>query len=205
MSDLVLEVQKREKTGKNVNRQLRASGSVPAVVYGGADLDPAVIKVETRKIQDLLRKSADDNPVFLLKLAGTDQKRHCMIREMHTDAITGQVLHIDFQRVDMNKEVQVAVRIELQGTAVGVKTDGGLLDFVTREVEIWSMPDSIPGQIDLNVESLQVGQHVEAGQLELPEGVRLAGSEDIVILSIHGKAVSEDDEDEEGEEAEEVV
>lgn len=195
MSDLVLEVQKREKTGKNKNRQLRAAGSVPAVVYGRG-LDPVVIKVETRKVEDLLRKTADENPVFLLKLAGTEQSRHCMIRELFTDAITGEVLHIDFQRIDMTKEIHVSVRIELHGTPVGVKTDGGLLDFVTREVEIWSMPDSIPGHIDLDVSALHVGQHVEAGQLALPEGVRLADDDDKVIVSIHGKSNASDDGDE---------
>lgn len=198
MSELVIEVQSREKTGKNHNRRLRAAGEVPAVVYGSG-LDPAAIQVDRKTVDELLRKTEGDNPVFLLKLAGTDKSRHCMIRELLTDPITGSMLHIDFQRIDLKKEVHVSVQIELHGTPVGVKTDGGMLDFVTRELEIWALPNSIPPRLDLDVSELLVGQHVEAGQVELPEGVRLETEPERVVVSIHGKAAAEEDEVEEDE------
>lgn len=203
MSDLVLEVHSRETTGKNHNRRLRAEGKVPAVVYG-IGKDPAVIQVDRRKVVELLRDMADESPVFLLQMAGTDQKRHCMIRELLTDPISGTVMHIDFQRVNMEEEIQVAVRVDLIGTPKGVKDDGGMLDFVTREVSILALPNAIPGHIDLDVTALEVGVHVEAGQLELPEGVRLADDEESrVIVSIHGKQVAEavGEEDAEADEA----
>ena len=198
MSEIVLEVQSREKTGKNSNRRLRAAGEIPAVVYGSG-IDPAVIQVQRKSIADLMRKTEGDNPVFLLKLAGTDKSRHCMIRELLTDPISGEMLHIDFQRIDLSKEVQVAVQIVLHGVPVGVKTDGGMLDFVTRELEISALPNSIPPHLDLDVSELLVGQHVEAGQIELPDGVRLETDADRVVVSIHSQTVA-DEEDEEEEE-----
>ncbi len=194
MSELVIEVQSREKTGKNHNRRLRAGGEVPAVVYGSG-LDPAAIQVDSKTVRDLLRKTEGDNPVFLLKLAGTDKSRHCMIRELLTDPITGRYIHIDFQRIDLKKEVHVSVQVELHGTPVGVKTDGGMLDFVTRELEIWALPNSIPARLDLDVSELLIGQHVEAGQVELPEGVRLETDPERVVVSIHSQTVVEEEEE----------
>ena len=197
MSEMTLEVQKREAQGKNVNRRLRAAGMVPAVVYGRGR-DPLSIQVERRSVEELLRKTDGDNPVFLLKLAGTDQSRHTMIRELDMDPVNGSMIHIDFQRINMDESVRVSVHIELHGTAYGVKTDGGILDFVTREVEVECKPDKIPSHLDLDVTELHIGQHVEASVLEMPEGVELVDDPTRTIVSIVGKQ-REEVEDAEGE------
>lgn len=202
MSDLILEVEPREAGGKNVNRRLRASGQIPAVVYG-LGRDPVTIQVPRREIEKLLRDTADQNPVFRLHLAGTEKSRHVMIRETHADAITGEILHLDFLRIDMDAELEVSVPIELHGTPVGVKTHDGILDFVTREVLIRCLPDKIPGHLDLDVSALDIGDHVEASALGLPEGVALVEDEDRVIVSIHMRA--EEPEEDEDELAEPVV
>lgn len=198
MSDMTIEVQQREAKGKNVNRRLRASGLVPAVVYGG-DRDPVAIQVEGRKVRDLIKKAGSENAVFLLQLAGTSKSRHTMIRELETDSITGEMIHIDFQRVNMDEVVRVEVPIEVHGLAVGVKLDGGILDFVTREVEVECLPDAIPQHLDVEVSELHVGQHLEAGDLQLPDGVTLITDANRVIVSIAGKA-KEEEVDEEGTE-----
>ncbi len=186
MSEMTLEVQKREAQGKNVNRRLRAAGMVPAVVYGRGR-DPLTIQVERRRVEQLLRETDGDNPVFLLKLAGTDQSRHTMIRELDMDPVNGNMIHIDFQRINMDELVRVSVHVELHGTAYGVKTDGGILDFVTRELEVECKPDQIPSHLDLDVTELHIGQHVEAGALEIPEGVTMIDDPSRVIVSIVGK------------------
>ncbi len=198
MSELVLEVHRRDAIGKNANRRLRAGGEVPAVVYG-AGLDPAPIRVPERKVLEILRSGSGSNAVFLLKLHGTDKKRHAMIRELQTDALTGEMIHIDFQRILMDQTVRVMVPVELEGEAEGVKTEGGLIDFVTREVEVECLPGVIPTHIVLDVTDLHVGQHVEAGDLELPEGVELHADPERVIISLTVRRVVE----EEVEEAEE--
>ena len=183
MSEIVLEVHERQETGKNANRRLRTGGEVPAVVYG-AGLDPAAIRVRERRVEEILRSGSGGNTVFLLQLHGTDQKRHAMIRELQSDSLTGEMIHIDFQRISMDQKIKVMIPIELQGEAEGVKTDGGLLDFVTREIEVECLPNAIPEHIDLDVTPLHIGQHVEASQLELPEGVELHMDPERVIVSV---------------------
>lgn len=198
MSHLEIEVEKRETRGKNANRRLRTGGRIPAVVYGGG-LDPLAIQVGKRQFEDLLRTAGSENAVFLLKLAGTAESRHTMIREMQQDAVTGELIHVDFHRILLDRKVRAMVPIELHGTAEGVKNEGGLLDFVTREVEVECLPDKIPINLTVDVSPLHVGQHLEARQLELPEDVTLHVEPERVIVSVSGRRGGAEDEVEEEE------
>ncbi len=195
MSEIVLEVQQREAQGKNANRRLRAGGEVPAVVYG-AGLDPAPIRVQERKVEEILKSGSGGNTVFLLKLPGTDKKRHAMIRELQTDSLTGEMIHLDFQRILMDQTVKVMIPVELEGEAEGVKTEGGLLDFVTREIEVECLPSNIPQSVQLVVSELHIGQHVEASELEVPEGVELLTDAERVIVSVALQKVVEEEVEE---------
>ncbi|HWM89970.1 MAG TPA: 50S ribosomal protein L25 [Thermoanaerobaculia bacterium] len=189
MSDMTIEVHKREKTGKGANRRARSGGLIPAVVYGGGK-DTIPIQIDRKSMLDLMKKAGSEHPVFLLKLG--DNQRHAMIREMQTHPISRQVLHIDFQRVMMDQKIRVQVPIELVGTSYGVKTQGGVLDFVTREVEVECLPGDIPKQIELDVTELHTAQHVEAGALKLPEGVVLHDAPDKVIVSVAHSRVEDE-------------
>jgi large subunit ribosomal protein L25 len=183
MDELTLEVEPRAESGKNSNRRLRGRGLVPAVVYGGGR-DPLPIQVDKRTLLNLMRSTEGHNPVFLLQLAGTDKSRHAMIREMQIDPVSRHVLHVDFQRVLMTENVRVAVHVELVGVPYGVKTDGGLLDFVTREIHVECTPDKIPAKVEVDVSELHIGQHIEAKDLVLPEGVALTDEPGRVIASV---------------------
>ena len=183
MAELNLEVHPRQESGKNANRRLREQGLVPAVVYG-AGREPLPIQVDRKTLLDLMRDTQGHNPVFLLQLAGTEKSRHAMIREMQVHPVSRRILHVDFQRVVMTEKVRVAVHLELQGTPVGVKVDGGLLDFVTRELHVACTPDKIPAKIVADVSALHIGQHVEARELTLPEGVELLDEPGRVIASV---------------------
>ena len=183
MAEMTIEVQPREERGKNSNRRLREEGLVPAVVYGGGR-DPLAVQVNKKTLLELMRSTEGHNPVFLLQLAGTGKSRHAMIREMQIDPVSRQLLHVDFQRVLMTEKVRVAVHVELVGVPYGVKTEGGLLDFVTRELHITCTPDKIPAKVEIDVSELHIGQHVEAGQIELPEGVELTDEPGRVIASV---------------------
>jgi large subunit ribosomal protein L25 len=180
-----IEVQPREETGKNANRRSRARGKIPAVVYGGGK-ESVSIEVDRKTLVDMMKGHGGENPIFLLKLG--DKDRHAMIRNLQVDPVSRQVIHIDFQRVLMDQKVKVAVPVELVGTALGVKTEGGLLDFVTREVHVECLPGQIPKHLEADVTSLHIGQHVEIRDLKVPEGVVVLDEPDKVIVSIgHGK------------------
>ncbi len=190
MSELTIEVQKREKTGKGANRRARSGGLIPAVVYGGGK-DSVSIQIDRKSMLDLMKKAGSENPIYLLKLTEGGE-RHAMIREMQTDPITRQVLHIDFQRVMMDQKVRVQVPVELTGVSYGVKTQGAVLDFVTREVHVECLPGDIPKAIELDVTGLHAGQHAEARDLKLPKGVTLLDEADRVICSVtHAKSEEE--------------
>lgn len=185
MSEMTIEVQRREELGKNANRRARAAGMIPAVVYGGGR-ESAAVQVNRRTFLELFRGShgVDQSKILLLKLADTGQERHAMIRDLQIDPISRQVVHIDFQRVLMDQRVRVTVPIEIKGTAYGVKTEGGVLDFVVREVHVECLPGDIPPHIDLDVTNLHVGHHIEAGKLQLPEGVTLLDEPERVIVAL---------------------
>jgi len=198
MSEITIEVNQREETGKNANRRLRASGFIPAVVYGGGK-DSVSIQVQKQVIHDLLRQEGGEHAVFLLKLAGTDKSRHTMVRDVDIDAVSRQIIHIDFQRVLMTEKVKVMVGIELLGTPEGVKNEGGVMDFITRDVEIESLPGDLPAKLTLDVSALNIGDHLEAKDLEIPEKVELMEEPGRVIVSVAHSRVSDVVEEAEAE------
>jgi large subunit ribosomal protein L25 len=183
---MTIEVQPRNETGKNANRRARAAGKIPAVVYGGGK-DSVAIEVDRKTLVDLMKGHSGENPIFLLKLG--DKERHAMIRHTDIDPLSRHVIHIDFQRVLMDQKIRVAVPVELTGIAVGVKVEGGMLDFITREVHIECLPGQIPRHLEVDVTEMHIGQHVAAKDLKLPEGVVLLDEPDKVLASLsHGRA-----------------
>lgn len=197
MNELKIEVAPRERTGKNESRRLRAAGKIPGVVYG-AGKDPMSVAVERSIMLELMRKGSD-NAIYLLSLQGTDRSRHVMIKEMDIHPVTRRVRHIDFQRIVLDEAVQVDVAVEPVGTPEGVKNEGGILDFVTREVEVECLPTLIPEKIEIDVSALHIGQHIEAADLELPEGVTLLEPPERVILGVELPQMPEEEEEEEDE------
>jgi large subunit ribosomal protein L25 len=197
MSEMNIQVEKRENIGSNASRRLRGEGIVPAVVYGGGR-DSVAINVDRRKVLELLRSAAGENTIFLLNLGKTGKQRHAMIREMQVNPLTGEILHIDFQRILLTETLQVDVPIELVGIPEGVKTDGGLLDFMTREVSVECLPTDIPNQLEVDVTKLHIGDHVEAKDIPLPDKVTLITEGDRVIASVTHARVAEETGEEEG-------
>ena len=108
-----IEVQPREKLGKNANRRLREQGYIPGIVYGG-DRGPVPIAIKERDVWDMLHAETGENTVRLLKLAGTDKQRHVMVKDYQIDPITKRLVHADFMRVDVDQVVEVSVPIEIR-------------------------------------------------------------------------------------------
>lgn len=183
MSEMTIQVEKRERTGKGGSRESRRKGMIPGVVYGGGK-DSVPIQLDRKTFVEMMKKSDSENPIFLLKLSDSGQERHAILRDLQRDPVSRMVIHLDFQRIEMNQKVHVTVPIELVGTAVGVKTEGGLLEFITRELKIECLPGDIPNHIEVDIAGLHVGQHIEAGALQLPDGVTLFDDPEKVIVTL---------------------
>lgn len=199
MSEMTIQVEKRERTGKGGSRESRRKGMIPGVVYGGGK-DSVPIQLDRKTFVEMMKKSDSENPIFLLKLSDSGQERHAILRDLQKDPVSRMVIHLDFQRIDMNQKVHVTVTIELVGTAVGVKTEGGLLEFITRELKVECLPADIPNHIEVDISGLHVGQHIEAGAVKLPEGVTLHDDPEKVIVTLgHVRTEETSAEDRSGE------
>jgi large subunit ribosomal protein L25 len=183
MKTIELNVERRTETGKNEARRSRARGKIPAVVYG-AGKPNVPIHLERRALTDAFRAGAGENAIFLLKLAGSDQSRHAMIRELARDPVSREPLHIDFVRVLMDAKIKVKVPIEVTGIARGVKADGGILDFVTREVEIECLPGNIPAHLPIDVSDLGIGDALRISSLLAVEGVTVVDDPEKVLVHV---------------------
>jgi large subunit ribosomal protein L25 len=183
MKTIELNVERRTETGKGEARRARAKGRIPAVVYG-AGKPNVPIHLERRALTDAFRAGAGENAIFLLKLGGSDQSRHAMIRELSRDPVSREPLHIDFVRVLMDAKIRVNVPIEVVGIAKGVKTEGGILDFVTREVEVECLPGNIPAHLPLDVTELSIGDMLRVASLAAVEGVTILDDPDKVLVHV---------------------
>ena len=166
--ELVEATPRTEVANKNDNRRLRRAGKIPAVVYG-AGKDPIALVVEPKQITRILHSKAGHNTIFDLKV-GSDVAK-AMIVDWQYEPIKGSVMHIDLKRIAMDKPMRVSVPVQLMGVPEGVRTQGGILDLVQREVEIECLPADIPTQIEVDVTGLVFGQVLRVS--DLPHGGKL--------------------------------
>lgn len=192
MGELVIEVERRERFGKGANRKLRAQGLIPAVVYGGGK-EPVPVVVDRKAVTELLHQEKGKNTIFLLRMKGTKQERHAMLKDYQVDPITQQYIHLDFIRVMKGQHVRVEVPVELVGESVGVKA-GGFLDFAGRSLHLECPADAIPEKIQVNIARLHIGQHITAGDVPLPAGVKLLDDPHKVLVTIEGRGGAVEEE-----------
>jgi large subunit ribosomal protein L25 len=183
MAEVTLEVTRRERSGKEYAKKLRQDGKIPAVVYGGHK-EPVAITVERKAVSDLIQKSDHGTrSIFLLKMSGTDQQRHAMIKDMQMDPISRRMTHIDFVRVVMDEVVRVTVPVNIIGNSIGVK-EGGILDWQIRELHVECLPNAIPDKIDVDITNLGAHEQVRVSDLQLPDGVKVAEDVHRVIVGV---------------------
>lgn len=183
MKTIELTVERRSTRGKNEARRTREAKKIPAVVYG-AGKDTVPITVDTRALSDAFRGGAGENAIFLLRLQGSDQSRHAMIKEFQRDPVTRRPVHLDFVRVLMDTKIRVGVPVEIVGVARGVKVDAGILDFVTREIEIECLPGNIPEHLPVDVSDLGIGDALRVSAIQAPEGVTIMEDPERVVVHV---------------------
>src|SRR5580765_8152563 len=158
----VLEARARTPGNKNAARRVRRDGKVPAVVYG-AGKDAVSVAVDPRQVKLILHSKTGHNTIFDLALDG--EKTKAMIVDWQYEPIKGSLLHIDLKRIAMDKKLVVAVPIVLKGEAAGVKTEGGILEQMLREVELECLPGDIPASIEADVTDLVFGKVIRVEDL----------------------------------------
>jgi large subunit ribosomal protein L25 len=183
MDAITLAVERRTETGKNEARRVRRAGKVPGIVYGAGKPSVPVV-VDRKALIDAFRGGARENAIYLLKMAGTDQTRHAMIKLLQRDPVSLEMLHVDFIRVLMDTRVRVRVPLELTGTAYGVKSEDGILDFVTREVEIECLPGDIPSAIQVDVSELHMNQSLRVSEIARSEAYRVVEDAERVVAHV---------------------
>ena len=165
--EATLDAVKREGRGKNEANRLRAGGKMPAVVYGtrkdGQAPEGVAVAVDPKAVLRILRSDSGANTLINLKLDGGESR--VMVKEYQLDPITHQLLHADFYQLAMDKAITVTVPVVLKGEPRGVKLQGGLLDFVTREIQVQCLPTDIPEHIDVDVTELMLNQSVRLRDL----------------------------------------
>jgi len=161
--EAVLDAVTRNTRGKNEARRLRVAGKIPAVVYGaqkaGDAPAPEAVAVDPKPFMKILRSSSGFNTLITLKIAGGNDAR-VLVRNVQLDPISSHLLHADFYRVNMDRKIKVTVPVTLMGESRGVKVDGGILDFVHREIEVEVLPAEIPNSIEIDVTNLGIGDAI---------------------------------------------
>lgn len=180
--DITVTAEVRSTRGKNEARRTRRAGQIPAVVYG-AYQDPVSVAINPREIMKIVRSNTGYNTIFTLSIAG-GESTPVMVVDQQVDPIKGTLLHADLKRIDLSKRIKVTVPVHTEGEPTGVKVQGGLLEIITRSVEIECLPDEIPESFTVNVSDLAIGQSRRASDVGLAGSMKLVSPPDSVIAHV---------------------
>jgi large subunit ribosomal protein L25 len=187
-----LSAQTRSGAGRNSVKKLRATGQVPAVIYG-ATHSATNLQLGARQIRDVLAHATGEQMLVELEISGGEgvSSKLALIQSVQHHAVRGDILHVDFHAIAENEKLHAHVVVETSGESIGVKTYGGLLVMMLHSVEVECLPKDLPSRIVVDVSALNVGDAVHLRDLKLPEGVHYRGDADITVLRITGATVSE--------------
>ena len=189
--DATLEGVKREGRGKNEANRLRAAGRIPAVVYGskkeGKTPEGVALTVDPKVLLRILHSESGANTLINLRVDGTEAR--VMVKEYQLDPVTHQLLHADFYALAMDKAITVTVPIVLKGEARGVKQEGGIIDFITRDIEVHCLPTDIPENIPVDVTELNLHDSIRMKDLvQGPKWKAMTDGETMIVHVVMPKA-----------------
>lgn len=178
----------RNVFGKNASRRIRQEGMIPAILYG-ADTVSIPLTLNKKDVFAILKAETGENTIF--RISFNSETRNTMIKELQKDPVTDEILHADLIQIVMDNVISVSVPIVLVGEAVGVKAEGGFVDFVTREVEIECLPKNIPEQLEIDISSLHLHQSLKVEDLSSPGEITLVTDPNTVVVLIHAPTKEE--------------
>ena len=184
MKSVALKAFPRSQTRHGGVKKLRASGRVPAVIYG-RQAQPQNLEVSAKEIGDLIHHSVSEN--LLVDLAVQDDarpKRLALVQEIQHHPLSGGILHVDFHEVAENEKVTVMVPLETVGEAAGVKSGEGVLEHVLFKIKVRALPKDLPEQIVVDVSHLELGKAIHLGEIKVPAGVEVLGDKSIPVIAV---------------------
>ena len=188
-TDTVVPAQIRETRGKNEARRTRRSGLIPGVIYG-AFKDPVSIAIDPKAVNKIIRSKTGHNTIFNIEVKEVETTPVMVVDEQH-DPVRGHLLHVDLKRIDLTKRIRVSVPVHTAGEPAGVKTQGGLLEVITRSIEIETLPEDIPESYIIDVTELLIGQSKRASDIPMAGSIKLLSAPETVIAHCVGMRAEE--------------
>ena len=182
---LVIKAETRKEVGKNAAGRLRRQGLVPAILYGGKTASQP-LTLKKKDILEILKSQTGENTIFRVTI--DSQEKDVMLKDIQINPVTDELTHVDLIEISMDKPVRVAVPVELVGEPVGVKVEGGVADFLLRELEVECLPREIPEAIKIDISNLHIHQSIKVQNLDLPAGVRVYADPNAAIVVISSVA-----------------
>ena len=198
MAKSELNVETRVRTGKGGSRKVRRDGLVPAVVYGKG-IEALNLRLDPKALQQAVATEAGWNTLITLKGDGPFDGLVVILKDMQIDAIRRNPTHIDFLAIDLKKTLAVMVPVQPVGKSQG-EIEGGTLQLVRHEIEVYCLPTNIPTSIEIDVTALNIGEVVHIDEVSLPEGVESQHDVNFTVLTVVGRMAEEVEVDEEAEE-----
>ena len=180
MAELILKTDTQREMGTRPSRRLRRSGRIPGVVYGLGG-ESVAVAVDARELRAALNTDAGLNALLTLDVGGDRQLS--LVKELQHHPVRNEVIHVDFIRVDADVAVEVEVRMVLEGEATAVTNEDGVVDQAAFTIRVLAKPEAIPNELSIDISEMVMGDTVRAGDLELPEGVELAGDPEELVAS----------------------
>ena len=204
MEQIDLKTHVRKTIGKGPARTLRREGRIPAVLYG-PKTDSMMLSIDFKEFDQIVKKANIGSVLLNLQIQnGQTLTRSAMIRELQTNPVTGAFLHVDFYEIDMQRKIKVSVPVVTRGKSAGVE-EGGLVQIVRRELEVFCLPTAIPEAIEVDISDLTIGDSIHVQEIPLPGDIELAADVDFTVITVLAPKVEEVVEEEELEEGEEAA
>lgn len=182
MAQTEIQATRRTPEGKNANRRMRKAGRIPAVIYGPGK-DPVPVSVDPEALGDILHSDSGQNTIFTVTLEGHPPV-NAMVKQYQLDPVKGNLIHSDLLEIAMDRLLQLSVNVEIVGEAEGVKLDGGLMDIVTRSIDVECLPSDIPDSIKVDVTALKINDYIRAKNLPSDPKVKILTDPEVVIVTI---------------------
>ncbi len=193
MEQIKFDVQVRKETGSTRMRRLRRGEFIPGVVYGGGS-KPTIITADRKAYDRIHRQHLGESLIYHLNVIDQEKKIAdfpAIIKDIQYHPVSDQVIHIDFSRISLDKEIEIKVKVILKGEAIGIKRDGGTLDHVLRELDIICLPTNIPHHIEADITNLGIHDALHVKDLVLPKNVRTKHDLDSVVAMVAGSTKEE--------------